>query len=85
MQIRALLRTLAVHLSHPVTSLQHPVTTLLARLVDMIKKKSRRKKGSFYSSKQARSAECLLTIVEEGSNGVAPLFENGNSRISSVV
>ena len=31
----------------------------------MIKRRSKKKKMSFYQQKQARSAECLLTIAEE--------------------
>ena len=38
----------------------------------MIKRRSKKKKMSFYQQKQARSAECLLTIAEEG-----PLLQHG--------
>ena len=35
------------------------------RVTMMIKRRSKKKKMSFYQAKQARSAECLLTIAEE--------------------
>ena len=41
------------------------LSSLTWRVVMMIKRRSKKKKMSFYQQKQARSAECLLTITEE--------------------
>lgn len=52
------------------------VHCLKSKIGMMIKRRSRKKKMSFYQQKQARSAECLLTIAEE-----PPILQHGNCRI----